>query len=94
MSNVEAVEAAQATQKAAEQTAAKEIAEYKASTDKRIADAINAKNTVIKQAKDKVKAAEKSRQIAWLSSPPASNVQSLRGTVSWNSNVSPKITQH
>ncbi|MBQ6129227.1 MAG: hypothetical protein IJI51_06175, partial [Lachnospiraceae bacterium] len=65
MSNVEAVEAAQATQKAAEQKAAKEIAEYKASADKRIADAINAKNTVIKQAKDKVKAAEKSRQIAW-----------------------------
>ncbi len=65
MSNVEAVEAAQATQKAAEQKAAKEIAEYKASADKRIADAINAKNTVIKQAKDKVKATEKSRQIAW-----------------------------
>lgn len=51
MSNVEAVEAAQATQKAAEQKAAKEIAEYKASADKRIADAINAKNTVIKQEK-------------------------------------------
>ena len=65
MSNVEAVEAAQAAQKAAEQKAAKEIAEYKASADKRIADAINAKNTVIKQAKDKVKAAEKSCQIAW-----------------------------
>ena len=31
---------------------------------------------------------------ARLSPPPASNVQRLRVTVSWNSNVSPKITQH
>ncbi len=65
MSNVEAVEAARAAQKAAEQKAAKDIIAYKASADNRIADAINAKNTVIRQVKDKVKAIEKSCQIAW-----------------------------
>ncbi len=65
MSNVEAVEAARAAQKAAEQKAAKEIIAYKASADNRIADAINAKNAAIRQAKNKVKAIEKSCTIAW-----------------------------
>ncbi len=65
MSSVEAVEDARAAQKAAEQKAEKEITDYKISADKRIADAINAKNTAIRQAKDKVNVLKKSRQIAW-----------------------------
>ena len=65
MSNVEAVEAARAAQKAAEQKAAKEITDYRASADNRITEAINAKNSTIRQAKDKVKAVEKSNQTAW-----------------------------
>jgi len=65
MSNVEAVEVARAAKEAAEQKATKDIIAYKASADNMIADAINEKNTAIRQAKNKVKAIEKSCQIAW-----------------------------
>ena len=65
MSNVEAVESAQAAQKAAERKAEKDIADYKESPDKKVSEAVSAKNTAIRQAKEKVKAAKKNQQIAW-----------------------------
>ena len=65
MSNVEAVESAQAAQKAAERKAEKDIADYKESADKKVSEAVSAKNTAIRQTKEKVKAAKKNQQIAW-----------------------------
>ena len=65
MSNVKAVKDAQAAQKAAERKAAKDIADYKKEADKKVSDAENMKNTAIRQAKEKVKAAKKSQKIAW-----------------------------
>lgn len=65
MSNVKAVESAQSAQKAAERKATKDIADYKKEADKKISDAVTAKNTAIRQAKDKEKAVKKNQQIAW-----------------------------
>lgn len=65
MSNVNAVESAQAAQKAAERKAAKDIADYKKEADKKVNDAVNAKNAAIRQAKEKIKVSKKNQQIAW-----------------------------
>lgn len=65
MSNVKAVESAQAAQKAAERKAVKDISDYKKEADKKVSDAVTAKNTAIRQAKDIIKASKKSQQIAW-----------------------------
>ena len=65
ISNVEAVESAQAAQKAAERKAVKDIADYKKSADKKVSEAVNDKNTAIRKAKEAVKAAKKNQSVAW-----------------------------
>ena len=65
MSNVSAVESAQAAQKAAERKAERDIADYKKSADKKVSDAISDKDTAIKKAKAAVKSAKKNQSIAW-----------------------------
>ena len=65
MSNVEAVQAAQAAQKAAERKAENDIADYKKGADKRVADAISAKNAAICQAEESVASMEKKQKTAW-----------------------------
>ena len=65
MSNVEAVESAQAAQKAAERKAEKDISDYKKAADKKVSDAVNDKNTAIRKAKETVKSAKKNQSIAW-----------------------------
>ena len=55
MSNVKAVESAQAAQKAAERQAEKDISDYKKAADKKVSDAVNDKNTAIRKAKEAVK---------------------------------------
>ena len=65
MSNVKAVESAQAAQKAAERKAKKDIADYKESADKKVSAAEKEKNNALRQAKNMVKAAKKNQQIAW-----------------------------
>ena len=64
MSNIETVEAAQAAQKAAEQKAAKDIADTKKLADNKVSEAVKTKDVAIKQANEKIKAANKNRQIA------------------------------
>lgn len=65
MSNVKAVQDARAAQKAAERKAEQGIVDYKKEADKKVSDAVKAKNTAIRQAKEKVKAAKKNQKIAW-----------------------------
>lgn len=64
MSNVDAVRSAQAAKEAADKKAAKDIADYKMYADNRVSEAVKAKNTAVRQATEKIKAAEKNRQIA------------------------------
>lgn len=64
MSNVKAVLDAQAAKEAAEQKAAKNIAEYKRTADKRVSEAVKAKNTAIKNADKKAQIALKNQKIA------------------------------
>ncbi|MCR5604654.1 MAG: DUF6040 family protein [Lachnospiraceae bacterium] len=65
MSNVKAVQDAQAAQKAAERKAEMDITDYKKEADKKVSDAEKAKKTTIRQSKEKVKAAKKNQKIAW-----------------------------
>ena len=64
MSNVKAVQDAQAAKEAAEQKAAKDIAEYKRTADKRVSEAVKAKNTATKNADKKTQIALKNQKIA------------------------------
>ena len=64
MSNVKAVQDAQAAKEVAEQKAAKDIAEYKRTADKRVSEAVKAKNTAIKNADKKAQIALKNQKIA------------------------------
>lgn len=64
MSNVKAVQEAQAAQKAAEQRAKKDIADYKKIADNKIADAVKDKHSAIRQANKKIKIADKNMQIS------------------------------
>ena len=65
MSNIKAVQDAQAAQKAAERKAVQDIADYKKYANKKISDAVTAKNTAIKQAKETVRAAKKLAKLGW-----------------------------
>ncbi len=65
ISNIKAVEDAQAAQKAAERKAMQDIADYKKYSNKKISDAVTAKNTAIKQAKETVRAAKKLAKLGW-----------------------------
>jgi len=67
MSNVEAVQSAQATQKAAEQKAKQEILACEAKARGKVYTATMEKNTAIKNARKRVRNAEKSRRTAWSS---------------------------
>ena len=64
MSNVKAVQDAQTAKEAAEQKAAKDIAEYKRTADKRVSEAVKAKNAAIKNADKKTQIALKNQKIA------------------------------
>ncbi len=64
MSNVKAVLDAQAAKEAAEQKAAKNIAEYKRTADKKVSEAVRAKNTAIKNADNKAQNSVKNQNIA------------------------------
>lgn len=67
MSNVMAVRAAQASQKAAESKAEKDIFSSRISANKKISEAMDEKNAAIREANQKVAIAHKERQIAWTS---------------------------
>ncbi|MCR4745765.1 MAG: hypothetical protein K5894_11140 [Lachnospiraceae bacterium] len=64
-SNIQAVEDAQAAQKAAERRAAQDISDYKKYADKKISDAISSKNAALKQAKETVRAAKELAKLGW-----------------------------
>ena len=64
MSNVKAVQDAQTAKEAAEQKAAKDIVEYKRTVDKRVSEAVKAKNAAIKNADKKTQIALKNQKIA------------------------------
>ncbi|MBQ7587568.1 MAG: hypothetical protein IJT37_06025 [Lachnospiraceae bacterium] len=64
MSNVEAVRSTQAAKEAAGQKAVKDITYHKKIADNKVSEAIKAKNAAVIQANEKVKTAEKNRQIA------------------------------
>ena len=65
MSNVDAVEKAQAAQKAAELKAKKDIADYKNLADEKIGEAVEGKIEAKKNAKLMVDIAKKKERIAW-----------------------------
>ena len=65
MSNIKAVQDAQAAQKAAERRAVQDISDYKKYADKKISDAISSKNAALKQAKETVRAAKKLAKLGW-----------------------------
>ncbi len=65
MSNVTAVENAQAAKQAAEAKARQDIANCKEEANSKVSEAVKAKNDTIKVANSKIKAAKKSQQIAW-----------------------------
>lgn len=65
MSNVDAVEKAQAAQKAAELKAKKDIADYKNLADEKIGEAVEGKIEAKKNAKLMVDRAKKKERIAW-----------------------------
>ena len=67
MSNVTAVENAQAAKQAAEAKARQDIANCKEEANSKVSEAVKAKNDTIKVANAKIKAAKKSQQIAWSS---------------------------
>ena len=67
MSNVEAVQSAQAAQKAAEQKAKQDILACEAKARGKVYTATMEKNTAIKNARKRVRNAEKSRRTAWSS---------------------------
>ena len=67
MSNVMAVENAQAAKQAAEAKARQDIANCKEEANSKVSEAVKAKNDTIKVANSKIKAAKKSQQIAWSS---------------------------
>ena len=65
MSNVTAVENAQAAKQAAEAKARQDIANCKEEANSKVSEAVKSKNDTIKVANAKIKAAKKSQQIAW-----------------------------
>ncbi|MCR5776270.1 MAG: hypothetical protein K6G84_02505 [Lachnospiraceae bacterium] len=65
MSNIKAVRDAQAAQKAAKRKAMQDIADYKKYANEKISDAVNAKITAVKQAKEAVRAAKKLAKLGW-----------------------------
>lgn len=65
MSSVEAVKEAQAAKLAAEAKARQDIAASKEDANKKVSEAIKAKNDTIRTANAKIKAVKKSQQIAW-----------------------------
>ena len=67
MSNVTAVENAQAAKQAAEAKARQDIANCKEEANSKVSEAVKAKNDTIKVANAKIKTAKKSQQIAWSS---------------------------
>ena len=64
MSNVKAVLDAQEAKEVAEHKAAKDISEYKRIADKKVSEAVRAKNTAIKNANKKAQNAVKNQKIA------------------------------